>query len=136
MERILVGTDTSGRAEAAVRTAADLALAEGAELVILHVHVRPRSPEGLLDPHKAVDPEEYLGDVVRRLPDLRARIRVEEGDPASRICEVADDEGADLIVVGNLGVHGRGHRVLGSVPVAVLRRAAGSVLVVDTRAAG
>ena len=134
MERILVGTDTSGRAEAAVRAAVDLALAEGAELVILHV--RPRSPEGLLDPNKAVDPEEYLGKVVRRLPELRARIRLEEGDPASRICEVAEDEGADLIVVGNLGVHGRGRRVLGSVPVAVLRRAPGSVLVVDTREAG
>jgi nucleotide-binding universal stress UspA family protein len=134
MERILVGTDTSGRAEAAVRAAADLAAIEGAELVILHV--RPGDPQQLLDPHKAVDPEEYLGDIVRRLPELRARIRVEEGDPAAAICRVAEDEGADLIVVGNLGVHGRGRRVLGSVPVAVLRRARGSVLVVDTRAAG
>ncbi len=53
------------------------------------------------------------------------------GDPADAIVRVADQIGADLIVVGNKGMKGV-RRVLGSVPNSVAHQANCSVLIVDT----
>jgi nucleotide-binding universal stress UspA family protein len=134
MNKIVVGTDTTASADMAVRDAADLARARGAQLVVLYVR-----PDGdlrsVVDPAKAASPERYLADVAGRFPDLSTTTRVEEGDPGARICDVAADEGADTIVVGNRGAHGSRWRVRDSVPNIVLRHAPCSVLIVDTRKA-
>jgi nucleotide-binding universal stress UspA family protein len=53
------------------------------------------------------------------------------GDPAEAIVRLADQVGADLIVVGNKGMKGV-RRVLGSVPNSVAHHANCSVLIVDT----
>jgi nucleotide-binding universal stress UspA family protein len=55
------------------------------------------------------------------------------GDAADALLEVADAQKADLIVVGNRGMHGM-TRVLGSVPNKVSHRARCSVLIVSTDA--
>ncbi|MDE3065817.1 MAG: universal stress protein, partial [Acidobacteriota bacterium] len=54
-----------------------------------------------------------------------------EGDPAEVIVRTAEKVGADLVVVGNKGMH-RVRRVLGSVPNTVAHSAPCSVLIVDT----
>ncbi|HEX2030524.1 MAG TPA: universal stress protein [Actinomycetota bacterium] len=132
MGTVLVGTDTSSAADLAVETAADLARARGADLVV--VYVRPATAaRDVFDADKAADPAEYLAGMPRRFPGVKVRIRQEHGDPAEGICRVAGDERADVIVVGNRGVHGRLLSYLRSVPNEVLRRAQSSVLVVDTR---
>jgi nucleotide-binding universal stress UspA family protein len=134
MKKILVGTDTTASADLAVRDAAELARARGAELLVLYV-----APEGdlraVVDPSKAANPEAYLATLPRRFEGVTTTTRVERGDPAERICEVAADEGADTIVVGNRGVHGSWWRVRDSVPNLVLRHSPCSVYVVDTRRA-
>ncbi|MGH2725016.1 MAG: universal stress protein [Actinomycetota bacterium] len=132
MATILVGTDTSTAADLAVETAADLALARGADLVVVYVRPQEAARE-VFDADKAADPAEYLAELAGRFPGLTVRTRQEEGDPAERICRVAGDEAAEVIVVGNRGVHGRLLSYLRSVPHDVLRRANSSVLVVDTR---
>jgi nucleotide-binding universal stress UspA family protein len=53
------------------------------------------------------------------------------GSPADVLLMVADEVGADLIVVGNLGMKGM-HRVLGSVPNTVAHKASCAVLIVNT----
>jgi nucleotide-binding universal stress UspA family protein len=53
------------------------------------------------------------------------------GPPSEAIVRVADDVGADLIVVGNKGMKGM-RRVLGSVPNSVAHQANCSLLIVDT----
>jgi nucleotide-binding universal stress UspA family protein len=55
--------------------------------------------------------------------------RVDEGDPAEVLVELAAECGADLLVIGNKGMH---RRVLASVPNTVTHRAPCSVLVVKT----
>jgi nucleotide-binding universal stress UspA family protein len=45
-----------------------------------------------------------------------------EGKPAVRISEYADEQGADLIVVGRQGLTGLGRRLLGGVTEQVLHR--------------
>ena len=73
--------------------------------------------------------------IEHRFGDLEVATRQVPGDPATTICEVAEDEGADVIVVGNRGLHGRRRWLIGSVPQVVLQHAPCSVMVVDTRAA-
>jgi nucleotide-binding universal stress UspA family protein len=134
MSTILVGTDTSAAADLAVEDAARLARDRDAELVVLYVR-----PDGdlraVVDPKRAHDPDRYLDGIARRHPGVRIRTRSEPGDPAERICAVAEAERAEAIVVGNRGTHGSRWRVRDSVPNLVLRHAPCSVFIVDTRIA-
>ena len=134
MTTILVGTDTSAAADLAVENAARLARDRDAELLVLYVR-----PEGdlkaVVDPKRAHDADGYLARIEQRFPEVRIRTRAEPGDPAERICAVAEAERAEAIVVGNRGTHGSWWRVRDSVPNLVLRHAPCSVLIVDTRKA-
>jgi nucleotide-binding universal stress UspA family protein len=134
MATIVVGTDTSAAADLAVEEAGRLAEANGADLVVLLVQ-----PNGdlraVVDPDRAADPERHLTQLVRRFPDVTVHARIEQGDPADRICQVADELKADTIVVGNRGTKGSWWRVKDSVPNLVLRHAPCSVYIVDTRRA-
>jgi nucleotide-binding universal stress UspA family protein len=131
---IVVGTDTSAAAELAVEDAARIARDRGAELVVLYV-----LPEGdlrsVVDPALPADPSAYLDRIPARFPGVSMRTRVENGVIADRICEVAEDEKAEAIVIGNRGVHGSWWRVRDSVPNLVLRHSPCSVYIVDTRRA-
>jgi nucleotide-binding universal stress UspA family protein len=134
MRTIVVGTDTSSAADLAVDDAARMARDRGAELVILHV----RSEDGLrsvVDPARAADPRRHVSALGARYPDLAVRTLIEEGEPASMICDVAERERAEMIVVGNRGTRGSWWRVKDSVPNLVLRHSPCSVFIVDTRRA-
>jgi nucleotide-binding universal stress UspA family protein len=134
MATIVVGTDTSAAADLAVNEAGRLARANGAELVVLLVR-----PDGdlraVVDPSKAADPERHLAGLIRRFPDVTVTTRIERGDAAERIVEVADELKAETIVVGNRGTRGSWWKVKDSVPNLVLRHAPCSVYIVDTRRA-
>ena len=134
MTTILVGTDTTAAADLAVENAAGLARARGAELLVLYV--RPDSDlRAVVDPGRSPDPNGYLEGMHERFPDLPMRTRTEGGDPAETICEVAAEESADTIVIGNRGAHGSRWAVRDSVPTMVLRHSPCSVFIVDTRRA-
>ena len=134
MATILVGTDTSAAADLAVEDAARLARDRDAELVILYV-----SPDGelraVVDPAKAADPGAYLARMAARFPGVRVRTRFEHGNPAATICDVAEQERAEAIVLGNRGTHGGRWAVKDSLPNIVLRHSPCSVFIVDTRRA-
>ncbi len=134
MKKIVVGTDTTASAELAVADAADLARAQGSELLVLYVEPRD-DLRAVVDPAKAANPERYLASLAPRFEDLPTSTRIARGDPAEEICRVAAEEGADTIVVGNRGAHGSWWRVRDSVPNLVLRHSPCSVYVVDTRRA-
>jgi nucleotide-binding universal stress UspA family protein len=134
IKRILVGTDTSASADLAVEHAADLARAHDAELTVLYVRPATDGRE-VFDPNRLPDPDGYLARMGGRFPRLRVHTLVRAGDPAKQICDVAQSEGSDVIVVGNRGVHGRRRFFAGSVPTEVVHRSPCSVFVVDTRVA-
>lgn len=134
MTTILVGTDTSAAADLAVEDAARLARDRGAELLVLYV--KPdRDARAVVDPGRAADPHAHLQRLAARFPGVTASARIEHGDPAERICDVAEEVRADAIVLGNRGTHGSRWRVRESVPNLVLRHAPCSVHIVDTRKA-
>ncbi len=54
------------------------------------------------------------------------------GDPSDAILDVAEEEKADLIIVGNKGMTGAKRFLLGSVPNKVSHHAPCSVLIVRT----
>jgi nucleotide-binding universal stress UspA family protein len=134
MTTILVGTDTSTAADLAVEDAARLARDRGAELLVLYVR-SGGDARAVVDPDRAADPRTHLRRLASRFPGLHATTRIEDGDPATRICDVAAEIGAETIVLGNRGTHGSRWLARESVPNLVLRHAPCSVYIVDTRRA-
>jgi nucleotide-binding universal stress UspA family protein len=133
-QSIVVGTDGSPSAERAVAHAAQLAEALGSTLHLVSAYEPLRgarivgAPEGAAEVWK-VRPDAQVESIVSEaIASIRARgVKVEPhtltGDPADALLEIAEREGADLIVVGSRGMHGVG-RVLGSGPNKVSHRAA------------
>ena len=134
MTTILVGTDTSAAADLAVEDAARLARDRGAELLVLYVK-SDGDVRAVVDPDRAADPKSHLRRLAARFPGLSITTRIEDGDAASRICDVAEEIRAETIVLGNRGTHGSRWRVRETVPNIVLRHAPCSVYIVDTRRA-
>jgi nucleotide-binding universal stress UspA family protein len=115
--KILIATDGSDTAKRAVALGAELADALGGETLILHVGDDARGKTVLADAQKAVP-----GAQTRTVP----------GDAADQICEVAERENIDLIVVGNKGMTGAKRFLLGSVPNQVSHHSPCDVFIVKT----
>jgi len=134
MTTILVGTDTSAAADLAVEDAARLARDRGAELLVLYVKSESDA-RAVVDPDRAADPQSHLRRLAAKFPGLAITTRIEDGDAASRIVDVAEEIRADTIVLGNRGTQGSRWHVRESVPNLVLRHSPCSVYIVDTRRA-
>jgi len=72
------------------------------------------------------DAEMHFGSNVKVKTVLR------EGDPAEGLIDVAEEEGVDLIIVGNRGMTGAKRFLLGSVPNQVSHHAPCNVMIVHT----
>jgi nucleotide-binding universal stress UspA family protein len=152
--RILLAVDDSKFSEAAAQAVQTRAHLPGMEVRVVHVI----EPPTLLIPSLVADgalglwsgPEvEALWQAQRTQAEaLLARVAeplrgsglavttsVEEGDPKSKIVDLAAGWHADLIVVGSHGRTGLGRFLLGSVAEAVARHAPCSVEIVRSRPA-
>lgn len=136
-QKILVAVDGSPDAERAVRAGAEIAKAEGSRLVLGHVsclpeHYRSHLVDELEEAIRA-DGEKILEHAVRVAEEAgvegEARL-LEREHAAEAILELAQDIGADLIVVGVRGRTPDGMRAMGSVSEAVTREARTSVLLI------
>ena len=142
---IVVGTDGSDTASEAVRQAIELAKALDAKLQIVSAYepvsdtrLREEAQQAPQDLQWMVNPRE---DVEATLKDAAeevdgAGVKVDtfarEGDAADAILDVAEEQHADLIVVGNKGMTGAKRFLLGSVPNKVSHHAPCSVLIIRT----
>jgi nucleotide-binding universal stress UspA family protein len=144
IETIVVGSDGSDTAAVAVRNAAELAKSLGARLHVVSAY-RPQSGVRVAgadaDPERAdwaVSATVNVNAVLDGVAGAAHAIGVEadcyarKGDPAEAILEVAEEQGADLIVVGSKGMHSSRRFLLGSVPDKVSHHAPCSVLIVRT----
>jgi nucleotide-binding universal stress UspA family protein len=143
--RIVVGTDGSETAAAAVGQAIELAQLTGAQLSIVSafapVHKRRLSEEqsgAPADVQHEIGPREDVNLVLEaaaaqaRKEGVEVQIHPVEADPADAILNVAEQVSADLIVVGNKGMTGARRYLLGSVPNNVSHHAPCSVIIVRT----
>jgi nucleotide-binding universal stress UspA family protein len=139
---VIVGADDSQTALQAVLAATEVAKLTGGELHIVTVY-EPKSVKVSDLPAEfrsssAGNPADVLLDGLSRIVEqrgLKPVVHAASGDPADVIVRIAEEVGADLVVVGNKGMKGM-RRVLGSVPNSVAHAAHCSVLIVDTEAAG
>jgi nucleotide-binding universal stress UspA family protein len=143
--RIVVGTDGSETATEAVRQAADLAQKVGASLTVVSAY-EPVSQSRLREERQQVpddmahtvspreDVEATLAEAVKLVQDIGVEVNTvaSQGDPADAILDAAEEQNADLIIVGNKGMTGAKRFLLGSVPNKVSHHAPSSVLIVRT----
>ena len=136
---VAVGTDGSETAAEAVRDAAEIARRFGAKLVLLSAFQdskgAPTGKAGDIELQWASNSSSRVRSMLERSEaDLRAsgidcETRADDGDPAEVLVRLAEECGADLLVIGNRGMK---RRVLGSVPNTVTHHADCSVMVVKT----
>ena len=150
--KILLATDGSSEAELATRTAVDLSQRTDSELHVIHVlDVHPTAllyPEAT-DPEGVEMPDPILVEDFERRSEQRGREVLDEevervrsaggtvaqahlmmGGAAREIVHLAEDLGADLIVMGSRGRGGIRRALMGSVSDSVIRHAHCPVLVV------
>jgi len=146
---ILFATDLSGRCDRALDRAAQLARLWHARMIVLHV-LDPKEEavaqalfEDLPSWRRPPDRAQMVMRQIRRdlhetlpsvaeLPDVE--VRIEEGDPAVRIDEVARSTGAGLIVTGVARDETFGRQVLGATVQRLARKTSIPLLVVKSRA--
>ena len=140
---IVVGTDGSERAGRALQEAIRMAAALQAELHVVSAYepVRgarivgaPEAAAKVWAPQPDADVQTALGEAAAsvRARDVKVTTHAINKDPADALLEVAAEVEADLIVVGNKGMHGAKRFVLGNVPNKVSHRASCNVLIVST----
>jgi len=142
---IVVGTDGSETATQAVREAVELARAVGAQLEVVSAYEpvpaqrlreeRRQTPEDLqwaISPREDVDSTLETAVELARAAGVGANAYPRQGDPADAILDVAEERGADLVIVGNKGMTGAKRFLLGSVPNKVSHHAPCSVLIIRT----
>jgi predicted unusual protein kinase regulating ubiquinone biosynthesis (AarF/ABC1/UbiB family)/nucleotide-binding universal stress UspA family protein len=120
VQRVVVATDRSETAQRAVAWAAQLAEASGGELILLNV--RPEDEDAA---------EDLLRSDAEAFSNARAVFRVDHDVPGG-IVRAAEEENADVLVVGNVGMGGRREFLLGNVPNRISHNARCTVVIVNT----
>jgi universal stress protein A len=145
IKTILVPCDFSEYAEHAFRWAVGFAEAWGARIVLLYVDPLFAStayPGDVFPVDRAKIEAYVIANAGQRLTEFAAKkgtsrvvveIRTLLGDPFPEICQTAEREQVDLIVMGSHGRTGLAHVLLGSVAERVVRHARCPVLVVHLR---
>ncbi len=132
----MVATDRSETADRAVGWAATLADRYGAELFVVQVVV-PANPAatqyGAAEASQAGAAADELQRYAIGLAGERGRSRVMvDDDPAMAIVRAAEQEAADVLVVGNAGMAGRKEFLLANVPNRISHNARCTVIIVNT----
>lgn len=138
MDSIVVGTDGSPGAAAAVQKVIDLARGSGADIHLVCAYPTPSTLErlGMTAKQEPADLRGVAFDVLardeRRLTEAGFSVEKHalEGDPANAILEVADEKKAELIAVGARGNTGHRRFILGSVPSKLSHHTPTSLLIV------
>jgi nucleotide-binding universal stress UspA family protein len=142
---IVVGTDGSETAGEAVRQTTELAKAVGARVYVVSAF-EPVGNQRLREERQQVpddmqwmvnereDVEATLKEAAEQIGEAGVDVETysRQGDPADAILDVAEENNADLIVVGNKGMSGAKRFLLGSVPNKVSHHAPCSVMIIRT----
>ncbi len=141
---IVVGTDGSETAGAAVDLAIGLADHLGSELHLVTAYKPAGSvvtmplagatvaaDDAVLTAMTRQASEKLLSELAGGLEHLRVHTHVVPGAAAGTVVKLAEEVGADLIVVGSKGMQGS-HRWLGSVPNSIAHSAPCHVLIAKT----
>jgi nucleotide-binding universal stress UspA family protein len=140
---VLVGTDGSDSSLRAVDRAATIAAGSGAKLIVATAYFPQPDDQRAADllkdesykttgaaPIYAILKEAHERATAAGAKDVEEKPIV--GAPVDALVDLAEQSGADLLVVGNVGLSTITGRLLGSVPANVSRKAKTDVLIVHT----
>ena len=142
-QTVVVGTDGSDSSMRAVERAGQLASGPDAKLIVASAYIPAgedtRAADMLKDEGYKLTGNAPIYELLRDARD-RAKAagathveeRAVQGAPVDALVELAEEVGADLLVVGNVGLNTIAGRLLGSVPANVARRSKTDVLIVHT----
>jgi universal stress protein A len=134
-KKVIFSTDFSSASDVALNYATSLAKSMGARLVIVHVEEPPLAYGGgelyygIPEPDQAAL-KNMLTGLAPTDPAVPYEHRMLVGTPANEIVALAEQEKADLIVMGSHGRGGLARLILGSVAEVVVRKASCPVLIV------
>ena len=140
-EKILVGHDSSEVSQKAFEVALDIAKKYGSEVVVVHV-IDTRSIPNI--PHMDViirplkERAEKLEKLVKETFEregIKGKFVLREGSPVDEIAKLAEEENADLVVVGSRGLGNVSGYLLGSVSTKLVITCKKNVLVVKPQVA-
>lgn len=133
--KVAVGTDGSPTAAEAVKAAVEMARRFDAELVLISAFGEDELGGDPDERQWSTNSAALMREVLDRTESdvrrqgIRCSQLIDEGDPAEVLVRLAEEAGADVIVIGNRGMQ---RRLLGSVPNTVTHKASCSVFVVKT----
>ncbi len=136
MKKLLVPVDGSQSSEEAVKYACSITQKYGSEMTLLCVIPPPiilGVEAGIIDYRPLEESGHKVLENMKKIVDsagLRASTRLETGQVADTIINVAKEEGTDLIVIGSRGLSGVKRFLLGSVSNSVSHHAPCPVLIV------
>lgn len=143
--KVVVGTDGSESSMRAVERAGALCADEGAVLVIACAYVPAdgrsvnQAADQLGDDAYQIRGDNPAEEIVRTASEKAVaagastvEVKTVKGAPVDTLIKLAEQEKADLLVVGNKGLNSLAGRLLGSVPADAARRARCDVLIVHT----
>jgi len=138
IRKILVGIDGSSTSYKAAEVALDLAIALNAEVTA--VYVIPSLPADygrFLDLSSLeINEEEVERKIMHEVRvmalsrSVKLKTKISKGRPSDVIVSLAEEEGYDLIVLGNTGLGGAYKRMMGSVASEVVNSTKKPVLLV------
>jgi nucleotide-binding universal stress UspA family protein len=144
---IVVGTDGSETAREAVTQAVEMARRLDASLHVVSafepvvgpgLRGAPASsqsadPQWVINLREEVDATLDEAAAIARDAGVAVSVYARQGDAADAILDVAEERGADLVIIGNKGMTGAKRFLLGSVPNKVSHYAPCAVMIIRTR---
>jgi nucleotide-binding universal stress UspA family protein len=104
IQKILIAVAGLGKCEQMLKMLMDIPSVQRASVTILHV-VTPQVTADLMA-EKLTAGGKILADAVEylKLDPSKVNVRLKQGDPKDTVCQVAEEENADLIIMGSRGL--------------------------------
>jgi nucleotide-binding universal stress UspA family protein len=130
-KRILVPIETKEKSENAVRIAYEIAQIHKSEIILLNV-INPKAISALKDisdiereeRRKEIEEDQFkmIYSIKKTAPDKKMKVFIDiaEGEPATKICEVARKNNVDVIIMPKTGKIGPRRVLVGDISVKVV----------------
>jgi nucleotide-binding universal stress UspA family protein len=104
MQKILIAVAGLGKCEQMLKMLMQIPSVQRASVTVLHV-VSPQVTAELMA-EKLTGGGKILADAIEylKLDPAKVNVRLKQGDPKDTVCEVAEEEDADLIIMGSRGL--------------------------------
>jgi nucleotide-binding universal stress UspA family protein len=104
IQKILIAVAGLGKCEQMLKMLMEIPSVQRADVTILHV-VSPQVTAELMS-EKLTAGGKILADAIEylKLDPAKVNVRLKQGDPKDTVCQVAEEEEADLIIMGSRGL--------------------------------